>query len=183
MCRLLKVQEIVDRSELRGDRRVAAARAADGIRTARIVGAGDEAALELLRGVGRGVEKAILDKRGRIVKRLGDGLMASFVDARDAVEAVLEACAAVEEIEVQGYRPHMRAGVHWGRPRKLGGDYWGVDVNVAARVAEAAKGDQVLVSSAVLEHMDTDALKLGRPKRLKAEGTPHDLQVITIARA
>ena len=44
----------------------------------------------------------------------------------------------------------MRAGVHWGRPRKLGGDYLGVDVNIAARVGDAAKADQVLASDPVL---------------------------------
>ena len=42
----------------------------------------------------------------------------------------------------------MRAGIHWGSPRKLGGDYLGVDVNIAARVGDAAKADQVLVSDA-----------------------------------
>src|SRR5437588_12976879 len=40
--------------------------------------AGDEATLELLRKVGRAGETAISDHGGRVVKRLGDGLMAVF---------------------------------------------------------------------------------------------------------
>ena len=71
----------------------------------------------------------------------------------------------------------MRAGVHWGRPRKLGGDYLGVDVNVAARVAGAAKADQVLVSDVLLARIELDGLHSGRAKRLRADGAPRELQV------
>ena len=132
--------------------------------------AGDGLALELLREVGTSVEAAILRWRGRIVKRLGDGVMATFLTAPDAVEAALEARAAVAEIDIEGYRPRLRAGVHWGSPRRLGGDYLGVDVNVAARVADAAKADQVLVSDvllAQLEPADAAELRTGRAKRLR----------------
>jgi adenylate cyclase len=76
----------------------------------------------------------------------------------------------------------MRAGVHWGRPRKLGGDYLGVDVNVAARVADAAKPDQVLISDAVLRRLHADGLRTGRVRRLKAHGAPRDLQVTQVTR-
>ncbi len=146
------------------------------------LGAGDAAALELLREVGLCVEKVILAHQGRIVKRLGDGLMATFLDARAAVEAALECQERLGKIEVDGYRPHMRAGIHWGRPRKLGDDYLGIDVNVAARVADAAKADQVLVSDVVLERIDADGLSTGRPHRLKAEGAPRSLHVIRLSR-
>jgi class 3 adenylate cyclase len=77
----------------------------------------------------------------------------------------------------------MRAGVHWGRPRKIGGDYLGIDVNVAARVADAAKADQVLVSDAVLTRIERSGLRAGRAKRLKADGAPRDLEVVPITRA
>jgi adenylate cyclase len=143
---------------------------------------GDAAALELLREVGTAVEGAVLAHQGRIVKRLGDGLMATFLDADAAVAAALDAQDAVQQIEYEGYRPHMRAGVHWGRPRKLGGDYLGVDVNVAARVADAAKPDQVLISEAILSRLGSDGLSTGRVKRLKAHGAPRDLQVAQVSR-
>ncbi len=144
--------------------------------------AGDSAAIELLRDVGIAVESAVLAHNGRIVKRLGDGLMATFLTAQEAVDAALEAHDALEEVRVDGYRPRMRAGIHWGRPRKLGGDYIGIDVNIAARVGDAAKADQVMVSEPVLEHIDLDAVQTGRRKRLKAEGAPRELHVVTISR-
>lgn len=145
--------------------------------------AGDGPALELLREVGTSVESAILRSRCRIVKRLGDGVMATFLSASDAVEAALQARATVADIDIDGYQPRLRAGVHWGSPRRLGGDYLGVDVNVAARVADAAKADQVLVSDVLLAQLDAgDAaeLRTGRAKRLRADGAPRDLRVVSI---
>jgi adenylate cyclase len=138
--------------------------------------AGDEAVLELLRDMGRAVEPEISARRGRVVKRLGDGLMAVFTDSSAGLESALHACHAVGELEVNGYRPQLRAGLHVGRPRKIGGDYVGVDVNIAARVAAAARGGEVLVSAAGRERLDQDAFKLSR-RRFKAKGAPKDLEV------
>lgn len=139
--------------------------------------AGDAAAVELLREVGVVVEGAVADHAGRIVKRLGDGVMAVFADPADAVEAALETLARLEEIEVAGHTPSMRAGVHCGRPRKLGGDYLGVDVNVAARIGAAAGGGELLVSEPVRERLDAERFDVGRAKRLKAPGAPRELRV------
>jgi adenylate cyclase len=144
--------------------------------------AGDGPALELLRKVGSGVEAVIVAREGRIVKRLGDGVMATFLSPQDAVEAALDAQAEVGEIEVGGYRPQMRAGLHWGSPRRLGGDYLGVDVNIAARVSDAAKAGQVLVSDALLSRIEVEDLRTGRAKRLRADGAPRDLHVVRVSR-
>jgi adenylate cyclase len=143
--------------------------------------AGDTQALDLLRRVGGAIEPSIAARGGQVVKRLGDGLMAVFDDAGDAVEAALEASAAVAGISIGGHRPAMRAGVHVGRPRKLGGDYYGVDVNVAARVVAAASGGEVLVSQATCRHLDAERLKVGGKVRFKAKGTPDDLEVFRVA--
>jgi adenylate cyclase len=145
--------------------------------------AGDAATIELLRDVGIAVESAVLAHNGRIVKRLGDGLMATFLGAPEAIDAALDAQDALEAVRVDGYRPRMRAGIHWGRPRRLGGDYIGIDVNTAARVADAAKADQVMVSDPVLERIGDERLQIGRRKRLKADGAPRDMQIATISRA
>lgn len=145
--------------------------------------AGDAGVLELLREVGAAVEAVIVRHDGRIVKRLGDGLMATFLNAEQAVEAALDAQDALREIQVDGYVPRMRAGVHWGQPRKLGGDFLGVDVNVAARVTDAAKAGQVLVSDALLARIDRDGMQTGRAKRLRADGAPSHLRVVQISRA
>jgi adenylate cyclase len=145
--------------------------------------AGDEPALALLREVGTRVETTVIRHEGRIVKRLGDGVMATFLSAQAALDAALDAQDEMGEIEIDGYQPSMRVGVHWGCPRKLGGDYLGVDVNIAARVGDAAKPGQVLISEELLARVDADGLRTGRSKRLRADGAPRDLHVVRISRA
>ena len=73
-----------------------------------------------------------------MVKRLGDGMMAVFADPGDALAAVKAGRANLDQVECDGYEPKLRAGLHVGKPRKIGGDYLGVDVNIAARLAENA---------------------------------------------
>jgi adenylate cyclase len=141
--------------------------------------AGDEASLELLREVGRAEDAAVADHGGRVVKRLGDGLMAVFSDPHDAVSAASEIRGAVSEIEVDGYRPRLRAGVHLGKPRKIGGDYLGVDVNIAARVAEAAEGDQILISGPTCDRLDEGSFRCKKLRRFKAKGAPKELEVFS----
>ena len=128
------------------------------------------------------MEGAVEEDGGRIVKRLGDGVMATFLTAQAALDAALIAQDAVGKINLDGYTPEMRCGIHVGRPRKLGGDFLGVDVNIAARVADAAKGGQVMVSDPVLQRIDQDGLKLARSKRLRAQGAPRDLYVTPVSR-
>jgi len=128
------------------------------------------------------VDSALQAHDGRIVKRLGDGLMATFLSAQSAVDAALDAHAALEEVEIHGYRPRMRAGIHWGQPRRLGHDYLGVDVNIAARVVDAAKADQLLVSESALARIAPGGLEIGRRKRLRADGAPRELRVAVVSR-
>jgi adenylate cyclase len=139
--------------------------------------AGDTQTLALLRDVGEAIEPEICSRHGEIVKRLGDGLMAVFEDPGEAIEAAHAAAGALESIQVDGHSPRLRAGVHTGRPRRLGGDYFGVDVNVAARVAEAAGAGEVLISDAVHSKVEGDTVQLKRRWRFSAKGAPKGLKV------
>lgn len=145
--------------------------------------AGDTATLDLLRDAGVVLEGAIREHRGTIVKRLGDGLMATFPHPQQAVGAALDALDGIAGLEVDGYDPQMRAGIHWGRPRPLGGDLFGVDVNIAARVGESAGAQELLVTEPALALVDTTGLDLGRARRLRADGAPKDLRVRRVRRA
>jgi adenylate cyclase len=142
--------------------------------------AGDDEAVRLLREVDCAMEPAMRERGGRVVKRMGDGLMAVFSDSGDALDALLDARERLCEVEADGYEPRFRAGIHVGKPRKLGGDYFGVDVNIAARLAEQAAPDEVLVSDAALDHLDTEDLKVKKKRRFKVKGVPDDLQAYSI---
>jgi len=144
--------------------------------------AGDEQAIGLLREVSAAIEPPILEHRGEIVKRLGDGLMAAFGDAGAAIEAAFDARERAALVDVDGYHPQLRTGIHLGRPRKVGGDYFGVDVNVAARLLEAAKPGEILVSDRTLRALD-DATLTARKRRFSAAGVPAGLTAYVVQRA
>lgn len=146
--------------------------------------AGDDATLRLLRRVAQVMEPPLLASGGQIVKRMGDGAMAVFTDPTTAVRAVVDALEAVKTVEVDGYTPLMRAGVHTGRPQRIGSDWLGIDVNIAARVMERATRGGLVVSQTTLDEISEDDLQaLGLTvKRVrkqlfapKISGVPEDL--------
>ena len=147
--------------------------------------AGDARAVELLRRVAEAVETPVAAHGGTLVKRMGDGHMAVFALATDgdavasAVAAARAAVAAVAGIELAGHRPALRAGLHVGSPRRLGSDWFGVDVNVAARVGAAAGPGEVLISAAARERLGASAVT-GPRRRLDAKGTPDGLEVFAV---
>jgi adenylate cyclase len=142
--------------------------------------AGDDEAVRLLRDVDCAMEPAMREHEGRVVKRMGDGMMVVFDDSARAFDALLDARERLAEVKADGYQPRFRAGVHVGKPRKLGGDYFGVDVNIAARLGEQASPDEVLVSDAALQDLDTESLKVKKKRRFKVKGVPEDLQAYSI---
>lgn len=143
--------------------------------------AGDQLAVELLREFAEAVEPPILERRGEVVKRLGDGVMAAFWDAAGATEAAFAAHQRTAAIEIGGYRARLRTGIHLGRPRKLGGDYFGVDVNIAARLCAAAKPGEILVSDPIVDNLSPADVSV-KSRRFRAEGAPADLAAHVIKR-
>jgi class 3 adenylate cyclase len=117
---------------------------------------------------------------------MGDGLMAVFRDPTIALRAVLAANEALKSVEVGGYTPRMRVGIHTGRPQRMAADWLGVDVNIAARVMERATKGGIMVSSSTLDlvpQTELDALGIvARRARKpvfagKTAGIPADLGI------
>ncbi len=93
------------------------------------------------------VRGAIESHAGYVVKTTGDGFHAAFGTARDALEAALAAQQALAgEPPVQGVVVKVRMGVHTGEARVRDGDYYGSELNRAARLMAVGHGGQVLVS-------------------------------------
>ena len=145
--------------------------------------AGDEPALALLRRYTSEVEPEVGRHGGTMVKRLGDGTMAVFAEAPPALEAVTAMRARLAAVEVAGHRPLLRAGMHTGRPARVGSDWLGVDVNIAARLAEKAGDDELLVSATTLALLDRDRVTARRRRTLplrSAKGIPDHLAVWSV---
>lgn len=84
--------------------------------------------------------------RGREVKTVGDGFLATFDGPARAV-----ACADAIRERSHDLGITIRAGVHTGECEVIDEDIAGVAVNIAARISAAASADEVLVSRTVTD--------------------------------
>ena len=113
---------------------------------------GDKRWLELLREHNAIIREQVRAYQGYEVKTEGDGFMLAFSSVRRAVECAMAIqrgiadrnASADEKIEV-------RAGLHTGEVIRDAGDFYGKHVNLAARIADEAKGGEILVSSLLKE--------------------------------
>ncbi|MDZ7673747.1 MAG: AAA family ATPase [Acidimicrobiales bacterium] len=111
---------------------------------------GEEAADEVRRVHDAVVTGAIETNHGRVVKSLGDGVMAVFESAADAVAAAITAQQRVTAAGPDLPEPvAIRVGVSVGDVSLEGDDYFGTAVNEAARLCGAAQGGQILVADLV----------------------------------
>ena len=125
---------------------------------------GDEAASRLLAEHHRVVDPLIAGRGGRLVKRLGDGLLLTFPQPAAAVLACLELVAAQPE------PLRLRAGLHAGQVVETRDDVIGHVVNLAARVAEAAEGTEVLVTADVSSRVDLPNVRFGETRAERFKG-------------
>jgi len=92
---------------------------------------------------------AVANNGGVEVSAQGDGLLFAFGSATSAVAAcVAGQCAVSDERWPDGVSLRVRMGLHTGEASPHNGDYVGLAVHQAARVAGVAHGGQILVSEA-----------------------------------
>ena len=134
--------------------------------------AGDDAAIALLAEHHRAVGPIVRSRGGRVVKRLGDGLMLSFPSPEAGVLSALELVPTAPE------PLRLRAGVHCGEALVTRDDLIGHVVNIAARVAESARGGQVLVTDSVRAGVtDLPGVHFTRPRRRTFKGVDEPVAV------
>jgi class 3 adenylate cyclase len=105
---------------------------------------GDRRWRELIEGHDSLTRRQLERFRGREVKTLGDGFLATFDGPARAVEC---ACAIREGVRPLGIE--VRAGVHTGECEFTANDVAGMAVNIGARVGAIAGAGEVVVSSTV----------------------------------
>lgn len=94
------------------------------------------------------IREAIVAHHGQVVKTMGDGFHAVFEAASDGVAAALAGQQAMigEAWPAETGPLRVRMGLHTGESHEREGDYYGAEVNRAARVMSIAHGGQVLLS-------------------------------------
>ena len=100
------------------------------------------------------VRAAIEQAAGRELDCRGDEFSVAFEQPAAAVAAALSIQHAhTAHAWPPGEQVRVRIGIHTGEPSLEDGDYYGIDVHLAARLCEAGHGGQVLLSQATLEQL------------------------------
>ncbi|WP_187368804.1 adenylate/guanylate cyclase domain-containing protein [Baekduia soli] len=107
---------------------------------------GDDEAADLALEFCRRVSRQLGPEDGEVVKTIGDAVMVRLTSAGRAIRLGV---AIVEDLMSEHGQPTVRVGMHSGPATRRGGDYFGTTVNLAARIAAAAAGGEVLISETV----------------------------------
>ncbi len=147
---------------------------------------GDQRWLQVLREHNRIVREQLAAHGGFEVKSQGDGFMLAFQSARRAVHcAVAIQRAIATHNQRQGEESlQVRIGLHAGEVIREADDFFGKNVILAARIAAAARGGEVLVSALVKEltHSSGDiAFDAEREVDLKGLSGTHRLILVAWA--
>lgn len=129
---------------------------------------GDEEWSGLIGSHFRTVEEIVESEGGSVVKTLGDGGMFAFPSGTSALLAAIQTQRAVASSTESRLR--LRVGVHTGDVVQGQNDYIGLTVNKAARVAAAADGDQILVSSTTADIVNHSEIGFGDPITVELKG-------------
>ncbi len=127
---------------------------------------GDAQMVMLLREHDSIIRDALKGHRGSEVKHTGDGIMASFVSASNAVECskVIQHGFATRKDGDPDWPLRVRIGLTAGEPVADHGDLFGTSVNLAARICDTAQPGRILVSDVVRQ------LCAGKPLKFSAAG-------------
>jgi adenylate cyclase len=116
---------------------------------------GNEAATRVITGLTRWIGEVCVRHGGRVVKTLGDGVMAIFFDPSDAVDAVLH--LQREHAPRRGRDPgqplQLQVGLDCGELVEVAGDWFGDAVNVAARLSGLSGAREIWATDAVIERI------------------------------
>jgi adenylate cyclase len=139
------------------ERRLTAILAADVVGYSRLMGIDETGTLAAVNGLRtKLIEPAILQHRGRMVKLLGDGLLAEFASVVNAVACAADIQRAIiraNEGVADTRRIHLRIGINLGDVIVEGGDIFGDGVNVAARLEAIADPGGIAISGSVRDHV------------------------------
>ena len=106
---------------------------------------------------------------------MGDGFMLAFSSARRALQCATAIQQAFQEYNQEHPQEpvRVRMGLHTGEAIRDAGDFFGRNVILASRIADQARGGQILVSLLLKELTEsTGDLTFGEEREVELKGLP-----------
>jgi class 3 adenylate cyclase len=119
---------------------------------------------------------------GRVIKTIGDEVMAIFPKASQAAHAAVDIQLGVAGMApVEKVRLGVRVGLHHGPVVERDGDVFGDTVNLAARLAELASRGQVITSQETVEQLEAlQKLDCRRLYAIPVKGKEKDIGICEV---
>ncbi len=133
---------------------------------------GDDRWMDVLHAHNDVIEEVTAEFAGTIVKNQGDGFMLAFPSSRRALGCALGVQHAIgERFNDPGSPIRVRIGLHAGETVREADDFFGHAVAYAARIASAAAGGEIVVSSLVHELIgQAGGFAFGDPRPVELKG-------------
>jgi class 3 adenylate cyclase len=144
--------------------------------TERAAELGDARWRELLAGFEAALRRELARFRGREVKMLGDGCLATFDGPARAIHCARAIGDAAGEIGLE-----VRIGVHSGEIELMDNDVGGIAVHIAARVAALASAEEVLVSGTVKDLVAGSGIAFIDHGAQQLRGIPDEWRLFAVA--
>ena len=146
--------------------------------TERAAALGDRGWRQLLERHDAAVRRHLALYRGREVKTMGDGFLATFDGPARAIR-----CAQALQEELADLGLPVRAGIHTGEVELIGSDVGGMAVNIGARIGALAGPGEVLVSSTVRELVVGSGLEFAERGAETLKGAPGEWRLFAVSPA
>lgn len=148
---------MVQERPVRVERRLSAILAADVVGYSRLMHKDEEAThAKLTALLTDAVDPAIAEHGGHVVKNTGDGFLAEFPSAVEAVRAVMQFQTRIKELTIddpEDRRIAFRVGINIGDVIAEPNDIFGDGVNIAARLESIAEPGGICISSAAYDQV------------------------------
>jgi class 3 adenylate cyclase len=145
---------------------------------------GDVEGLAMLQRHNNLLFPCIEQEGGRVVKTIGDAIMACFEDPVGAVRAAILMQRALEddrESKLEDEHIHVRVGLHTGLGLIKDDDVYGDVVNAAARVQHQAEPDQILITDVLLPAAKAARAEVQGMGRAEMRGKDEAIDVYAVA--
>ncbi|HEV8403319.1 MAG TPA: adenylate/guanylate cyclase domain-containing protein [Candidatus Limnocylindrales bacterium] len=140
---------------------------------------GDAAWARLLHWHDDTLRAIVMGGGGEIVKSTGDGIFAAFDSARRGLDCAIAIQRALRDHGTTiGFAPPVRIGLHTADASQRGGDYTGMGVHVAARVAALAGGGEIFATKETLAEAGDTTATDAREAVVKGVGAPVGIATI-----